>query len=869
MRHSTLIAFISLILFALLWPSRSIIAAEVNPHQVNDAIERAVKWLYSAQANGDWEGRGQGERGAEQRGGRTALATYALLAAGESRENARIKQGVDYLVKNPIIGTYALGLRAQVWQYLSQSNDVRQAIARDGKQLMAHVRTGGDGLGLFRYTQQGDDYDHSCSNYGVLGLWAIAQTNFELPTALWQTMDTAWRNHQNADGSWSYTGRASGGKGGGTMSMTSAAVATLFITQEYIHYNQGIQCTGNIVDENIERGLHWMSANFHRFDDGRWPYYALYNIERVGVAGGRKYFGTTDWYAEGAAWLLSRQKGNGSWDGNVPHTCWAVLFLVRGRAPVMMNKLDYTVDFAGDKPRPATWNERPRDVANITRWTSKQIERDLNWQIVNLKVDVSELHDAPILYISGKEAIRLAAGEEAKLRQFVQEGGLIVGNADCSAVPFSESFKKLGTKLFPPGEFRELPEDHPIYTQQQFHRSKWQTRPGVQGLSNGVRELMLLLGGDPGKGWQVQAFAGAQRGPWSELAADIFLYTVSRQDLRYKGDSYIIRPPSGTPARSVQIARLQYPGNWDPEPGGWRRLDNFLRQHQKTALQTTVLTLGQGKLDRTCALAHLTGTAKFTLSDAARDELRKYVEGGGVLVVNTAGGVADFRAAAEAAICKTFSVSSAEINPLPADHAIYKAAWKIEQVAYRTAANKVLGGSIHTPRLRGLTVNGRTAIIYSEEDLSAGLVGNPVDGIIGYSPAAATVGDKSRAARARSWAISFSTPRDNLPAPLRGPRSPSRPNNHPIATGNRPIGVRRFIAALFCDAGESIKKEQDRRWFFDAARASKNKAGTSSRTPKDHLTSLAILDSSSNAAPLVGMSISNTSAMTRCQPCRK
>ncbi len=42
------------------------------------------------------------------------------------------------------------------------------------------------------------------------------------------------------------------------------------------------------------------------------------------------------------------------------------------------------------------------------------------------------------------------------------------------------------------------------------------------------------------------------------------------------------------------------------------------------------------------------------------------------------------------------------------------------------------------PRLQGVERGGRLVIIYSREDLTAGLVGQAVDGIIGYDPATAT-----------------------------------------------------------------------------------------------------------------------------------
>ena len=128
-----------------------------------------------------------------------------------------------------------------------------------------------------------------------------------------------------------------------------------------------------------------------------------------------------------------------------------------------MNKLDYSaarragVGGRGGAPRAATtddkephWNQRPRDVANVARWTGRQIERELNWQIVNLDAPVDDLHDAPILYIAGNQKLDFSDEQEAKLKQFVEQGGLILGNADCGSANFVERrSRRWATRLFP------------------------------------------------------------------------------------------------------------------------------------------------------------------------------------------------------------------------------------------------------------------------------------------------------------------------------------------------------------------------------------------------------------------------------------
>jgi hypothetical protein len=59
-------------------------------------------------------------------------------------------------------------------------------------------------------------------------------------------------------------------------------------------------------------------------------------------------------------------------------------------------------------------------------------------------------------------------------------------------------------------------------------------------------------------------------------------------------------------------------------------------------------------------------------------------------------------------------------------------------VRYRPYAHRTSPGLTRAPRLQGITLNGRLAVIYSREDLSVGMVGHTVDGIHGYDAESAT-----------------------------------------------------------------------------------------------------------------------------------
>jgi hypothetical protein len=742
-----------LLTLGFITPSRSRAA---TPQEVQDSIKKAKEFLYSQQnKEGNWEELDKPQD--SQYGGLTAIATYALLAGGETFQDPKLRKPLEFLETLDMKGVYALGLRAQVWTFLPDDNKAKKILlARDAEILFK----GAAPLARWGYTAGARGEHNSPSQYGVLGMWAAAVNGVEIPKSFWEICERGWMECQAADGGWSYHVTPPTKDNPVKATMTAAGVASLFITQDLLRAEEGVGCRGNITNPRLEAGLKWMSVNFAPTNDG----YLLYGIERIGVASGYKYFGKHDWYQVGAETLVRGQKPDGSWEshGKVPGTSFGILFLVRGSAPVMMNKLQYTLEpvkrnttTAAPKasaaakqtapktpskpPKEGHWNQRSRDAANIAKWVGRNVERDLNWQIVNLDVPVEELHDAPILYIAGDQSVSFSDEDKAKLREFVEGGGLILANADCGKSQFANAIRKLGPELFPKYDFRTLPQDHPIFTNQQFPISKWDMKPTVLSLGNGAREFIILIPqNDPGRAWQAMEL---KKEELFQLAANIFLYAVDKQNLRTKGETYIVKKDDTIKSdRTLKVARLEYDGNWNPEPGGWRRLARWMHNNRKVEMTVETVKLGDGKLlAGKFKVAHLTGVGAFKLTDAARGELKDFILGGGTLVIDSAGGGGEFTQSAELEIEATLGDNKQFQDVLPSSHAIYNLPTSsIKDVEYRSWAKRTLG-NVREPNLRAIQMDDRAAVILSREDLSVGLVGMPLDGIHGYSPTSATL----------------------------------------------------------------------------------------------------------------------------------
>jgi hypothetical protein len=137
---------------------------------------------------------------------------------------------------------------------------------------------------------------------------------------------------------------------------------------------------------------------------------------------------------------------------------------------------------------------------------------------------------------------------------------------------------------------------------------------------------------------------------------------------------------------------------------------------------------------------HLTGTTAFTLTPAERRSLVEFTVHGGTLVIDSAGGSSQFADSAEKELAIMFGDGAAKpLACLPPGSLLYT--WPdapIGSVRYRRFARRCIQSNLRVPRIEGIESRGRYVVFFSREDLSAGLVGEQVDGIVGYDPNSAT-----------------------------------------------------------------------------------------------------------------------------------
>ena len=180
----------------------------------------------------------------------------------------------------------------------------------------------------------------------------------------------------------------------------------------------------------------------------------------------------------------------------------------------------------------------------------------------------------------------------------------------------------------------------------------------VDALSNGVRELVISFPTTTRRGsGRRKPTAGTKKLFQFALTTSIFTASTAapKAECAIKATRYIVMAdPKIQASRSIKIARLQFAGNWNPEPGSWRRLAAILHNTENTDLDVQSVKLGEGKLDKSFPIADLTGTFKFTLTDAQRQKSSSTWKTAARLIVDSAGGDAAFAQSAQNELASIF-----------------------------------------------------------------------------------------------------------------------------------------------------------------------------------------------------------------------
>lgn len=764
----------------------------------DESIDRAIAWLWSRHQDNHWNEDLPGVF-PRDRGYVTVLCTYALLSAGQSHQSPRMAATLEYLARAQLQGVYAHGFRALALSLLP-APAYRSVLTEDVRYLISAMREDG-AFGYEPAPPAGAqtapaEWNNSASQVALAAVSAAASAGVEVPEWFWRRAQQHWLSAQTAEGGWSYASARAPAYG----SMTAAGLASLYLCQDVLGRQESLGLRPYQPSGNTERALAWLSDHFSAYENpGRGPQYYhpwLWCVERAARASGRKHFGEHNWYVEAAGQLIRRQEAAGQWEDEIS-TSFALLFLARARQPLLFSKLSHAGDWdirPNDLSHLADWFGRTFESS--VRWQVLDIDAgEEDWYDAPI-LYISGL-SPPALTDGQMAKLRRfvlrggliwseTAGNNAAFdRQMRQWYARLLPEWPLKAIspehrvysaraPLERPLPMLGisngvrllavhvpvdlSRAYQAFDAGEEANAFSLAANLYFHVGdpsalRRRGQPFVEPLPDANSPAAT---GRPARRRRRpgQSAAAAQARAAAQNAAATAPTTAPGvmpppPAVLFSGSANVARPrlaaPLSTAAktsastqparRTIRMAVLQLPGG-DAEPLALERLSAAMARQCQVDLEIIRKPIEQlGK--REAPIALLSSTQAFTLDKPQRAVLRAFINAGGLVVADSLGGNEAFDGAARSELLTLLDDVYPQVGRLGAtSEVIQQARFPILSISYRRAARAIYGED-DAPQLQAVSVAGHPAIIYSRDDLTAGLVGYRGHDFRGYAPASA------------------------------------------------------------------------------------------------------------------------------------
>lgn len=731
----------------------------IDPTSVLTAIDRGVGYLKRQQnARGGWD-----EMVAFP-GGVSSLCTLALLNAGVEPEDPTIARALDYLRSLRPDKTYTVAMQTMV---LANAQPLRDfaTIQKNVRWLEAAQHVQGEHAGGWGYGSDLVRADPSNSQFALLALYEAQLAGAAVAPDTWRRSEGYWLKRQNKNGSWGYPGRTreSG-------SMTCAGVGSLLIVElaraegDAIVDGETVKCCQPHAESDaVENGLDWLGKKFsvrRNPGDSAWQYYYLYALERVGRLSARRFIGDHDWYREGAELLVRSQDSlTRTWNGGgggadelnrLRDTSFALLFLAKGRRPVLLGKVRH-----GDE---SEWNAHRHDAPHLVAAAGKAWELPMTWQTIDItQATVDDLLTTPVLYFSGAQLTALSE-QAPKLRQYVDRGGFIFIEASCASRPASsQGIDPLLGRMFPEPEYglRQLEAGHPLWRMEELVRPESPYVGSLWGVDYGCRTCVVFCDRDLSCYWELdtphQTLDYADRvqqriDDARTIGLNMVAYATGRTP-RGKEQQFVepieeLTVDSLGQRGVITIAKIRHAGGCDDAPAA---LANLLRaagqSESKLLVASRPIPVGADSpelLGHHFAFMH--GRNEFRFTPKERQALGEYLRNGGTLLADAICASKPFARSCRNEV--SAALGGRRFEPVPGDDPLFSTnygGYDLSRVRVRdpqpTANDEPLAVRVREspPQLEGIRIDGRWVAIFSPLDLSCALESHEAIQCRGYT----------------------------------------------------------------------------------------------------------------------------------------
>ncbi|MGL4419652.1 MAG: DUF4159 domain-containing protein, partial [Gemmataceae bacterium] len=448
-------------------------------------------------------------------------------------------------------------------------------------------------------------------------------------------------------------------------------------------------------------------------------------------------------------------------------TSFALLFLSKGRTPILITKFAYgdfgviennTIVERGDEPGKIGWNRKMHDARHIVEYCSRELfqRAPLGWQVYDCRrttippekiaEEVGSLLSSPILYMNGHQKPRLTGVQKELLKRYIDEGGFLLAEACCGSPDFTNGMQELLAELFPDNALQEMPPEHPIW--RAFHQVSPADFRGVKTLERGCKTVAVVSTVPLAGYWDQSTYMPASRQPAANrgqrafhLAANIVAYATGMRMPEQRGTiikvvdaAADLAPPRG----AFWPAQLQLRSEVSPAPVAMRNLAGHLKDRFEieTVQDRKLIVAGTAELQKYKFL-YVHGRSAIALEESERENLKLNLETGGLMLADACCGSKTFDESFRKLIQQLYP--DMKLVPVPTDDELYSQT--LNGVPIRTVQRREqLGGQgpesgfrALPPALEGIKIDGRWVVLYSRFDLGCALEGKISTDCLGHT----------------------------------------------------------------------------------------------------------------------------------------
>jgi hypothetical protein len=723
--------------------------------RVRKAIDDGKAYLIGLrrEAAGNWE---VGIHSLPYPTGQTSLAILALITSGMSPDDEIIKKGLEYLRTQQPDRTYTVALQTMAFAAANQPGDLRY-IQRNVDWLLA--ARGNIGWGYHK--GMGNFADNSNTQYALLGLHEGLHAGAKVDPQVIKDLQKLMVETQDRMGAWKYRPQSPTG----SVNMTTAGLSNLMITgmdlaisRQELNEKTGVakHCGEYTENEPAARALAFLGERFPpRLTKASADvlfapasFYGLYGIERAGRFTGQRYFGGHDWYEVGCRYLVDIQKPDGSWAGDPNNhldgdpliaTSFALLFLSKGRTPVLISKLAYGLpDYHG-------WNNKRNDVRNLADFCSRELfkKQPMAWQAFDVreiragpeqqKNLAAELLGSPVVFLNGHTLHQMSGKERNILKEYLENGGFLFAEACCGSGDFDREFRGLMHDMFPSSELTPLPPDHAIWTASGHFavppppRGQWP----LLGVQHGCKWIVVYSPQPLAGYWEADLYKEGRGKMAFQLGANVIAYATGLEAPRPRLTRVeIVDDKKERIKRNfLKVAQLHHDGDWRPAPHAVRQLMAELRRSGiDTVLEPAEVHPSNSESVLDYYLFYMHGRKRFEENRANLKGLHFRLTNGGLLLADACCGSKAFDAAFRTFMEELWAEEKLKLEPIPTNDELYSS--ELNGTAIRTVRcrREKAGGlgvdpEYHevAPALEGIKYKGRWVVIYSRYDIGCAL----------------------------------------------------------------------------------------------------------------------------------------------------